>query len=162
MSDNFLNPVGTTPSSAHRCLEPGLSIILGTVDANGVPATCRGVAVASDDNLATLIVYVPVATSHTTIQNLATTKRLAVGAMHPMTNAATQIKGIVVDTRLAGEDEAAFVRARIHAFADVLDGAGVPRRLTHSVAHWPAFAIRMRVEQIFEQTPGPNAGSPLR
>jgi hypothetical protein len=49
----------------------------------------------------------------------------------------------------------------LEALADVLDSIGVPRRLTRSVAHWPAFAIRIRVEQIFEQTPGPNAGSPL-
>jgi hypothetical protein len=149
-------------SRAHRCLEPGLSIIVGTVDAQGVPTTCRAVAVASDDGLETLTVYVPVATSHTTVQNLATTKRLAVAATHPLTNAATQLKGTAVETRLARDNECAHVRTRLEAFADVLESIGVPRRLTRSVAHWPAFAIHIRVEQIFEQTPGPNAGSPLR
>ena len=146
----------------HRCLEPGLSLLIGTVDAQGVPATCRAVAVSSDDDLETLTVYVPVATSHTAIQNLATTKRLAVAATHPFTNCATQIKGISIDARLATEAEAAFVRARVDAFADVLESLGVPRRLTRSVAHWPAFAIRIRVEQVFDQTPGPNAGSRLQ
>jgi hypothetical protein len=119
------------------------------------------VAVASDDDLETLTVYVPVATSHTAIQNVATTKRLAIAATHVFTNAATQIKGTAIETRLAREDETAYVRARLDAFADVLESVGVPRRLTRSVAHWPAFAIRIRVEQIFEQTPGPNAGSRL-
>jgi hypothetical protein len=149
-------------SRARRCLEPELSIIVGTVDAQGVPSTCRAVALASDDGLETLTVYVPVATSHSTIQNLATTKRLAVAATHPRTNAATQLKGTTIETWLARDNESELVRSRLEAFGEVLESIGVPRRLTRSVAHWPAFAIRIRVEQIFEQTPGPNAGSPMR
>jgi|SRR5690349_7828193 hypothetical protein len=151
-----------TTDRCDRCLRPGLAILVGTVDGAGVPATCRGIAVNSSDGLETLTVYVPVATSHTTIQNLATTRRLAVGATHPIEHSATQLKGSSTDVRLARDDEAAFVRARLDAFADVLDTIGVPRRVTNSVAHWPAFAITMRVEQIFEQTPGPKAGSRLR
>ncbi len=145
-----------------QCLEPGLAILVGTVDAAGVPATCRGVAVSSSDGLQTLTVYVPVATSHATIQNLATTRRIAVGATHPIRHSATQLKGQSLEVRLARDEEAGFVRARLDAFAEVLDTVGVPRRLAHSMAHWPAFAVTMRVEQIFEQTPGPKAGSKLR
>jgi hypothetical protein len=103
-----------------------------------------------------------VATSHETIQNLGTTKRLAVAATHVIDHCATQLKGATSDARLACEDEAAFVRERLEAFADMLDAVGVPKRLTRSLSHWPAFAIKMRVEQVFEQTPGPNAGSRLR
>ncbi len=146
----------------HRCLEPGLSILVGTVDVHGTPACCRAIAIRSDDDLQTLTVYLPVATSHDIIQNLATTKRMAVAANHPVDNCATQLKGTTTEARLAREDEAVFVRRRLDAFADVLDAAGVPRRLTRSVAHWPAFAVSMRVEQVFEQTPGPKAGTRLR
>lgn len=152
----------TTPARAHRSLEPAQSVVVGTVDAQGVPATCRALAIVSQDDLETMTVYVPVATSHTTIQNLATTKRLAVAATHPFTNAATQIKGSAIEIRLARDDERATVSARLQAVADVLESVGVPRRLTHSVTNWPVFAIHMRVEQMFEQTPGPNAGSRLR
>jgi hypothetical protein len=106
--------------------------------------------------------YLPVATSHETIQNLATSHRLAVASTHPLENVATQIKGTTVEARLARQDEAAFVRERLDAFSKVLEPAGVPRRLVHSVAHWPAFAVTMRVEQIFEQSPGPHAGSRLK
>jgi hypothetical protein len=146
----------------HRCLEPGLSILVGTVDAQGAPSCCRAIAIASNDGLQTVTVYLPVATSHETIQNLGTTKRLAVAATHVIDHCATQLKGATSDARLAREDEAAFVRERLEAFADMLDAVGVPKRLTRSLSHWPAFAIKMRVEQVFEQTPGPNAGSRLR
>ena len=73
-----------------------------------------------------------------------------------------ELKGVAIETRLAREDEASFVRGRLDAFADVLDSIGVPKDLTRAVAHWPAFAVSMRVEQVFEQTPGPNAGRRLR
>jgi hypothetical protein len=139
-----------------------LSILVGTVDAHGTPSCARAIAIASDDELQTLTVYLPVATSNETIQNVATTGRLAVCATHPISHCATQLKGTTSDARLAREDEAGFVRARLAAFADELDVAGVPKRLTRSLSHWPAFAVKMRVEQIFEQTPGPNAGHPLR
>ena len=50
-----------------RCLQPGLSIIIGSVDAHGSPTCCRGYGLRSTDDLETVTVYVPVATSHTTM-----------------------------------------------------------------------------------------------
>ncbi|MCU1385608.1 MAG: hypothetical protein JWL71_4305 [Acidobacteria bacterium] len=150
------------PERALRCLEPGLSVLIGTADACGTPLACRGIAISSPDDLQTITVYLPVATSHETIRNLATTRRLAVGVTHPRDNFSTQFKGTTLDARLAGDDEAAFVRDRLDAFADVLDCLGIPRRITRSLAHWPAFAVTMRVEQTFDQTPGPRAGHAVR
>src|SRR5437764_1278069 len=98
------------PERARRCLEPGLSVLIGTTDPSGTPVSCRGIAICSDDDLRTITVYLPVATSHETIQNLATTRRVAVGVTHPHDNFSTQFKGTTLDARLAREDEAAFVR----------------------------------------------------
>lgn len=151
-----------TVARSRHCLLPGLSILVGTADRQGVPSCCRAIAVASDDDLETLTIYVPVATSQDTIRNIALTGRIAVAASNPVDNCSTQIKGTTTETRLAREDENELVRRRFEAFAAVLDRIGVPRRLTRSVAHWPAFAITLRVEQVFDQTPGPQAGSRLR
>lgn len=145
-----------------RCLEPGLSILVGTADPAGVPSCCRGIAIESHDAFETLTVYLPVATSQETIHNLATTKQMAVVATHPRDNFATQFKGVTLEARLARDDEAELVRVKLEAFADVLDRIGVPRRMTRTVAHWPAFAVTLRVEHVFDQTPGPNAGSRVR
>jgi hypothetical protein len=148
--------------SAHRCLDPGTTIVVGTIDSGGLPDVCRAIAAASRDDLTTLLVYLPVATSQTTIQNLAATKRLAVTVMDPVDNCATQLKGSLVGVRLAGDDEAGFVRGQFSALTEVLDRLGVPRRLSRSLRYWPAFAVEMQIEQMFEQTPGPQAGTPLR
>jgi len=146
------------PQRLNRCLEPGLSVLVGTADPAGNPSSCRGIAIASTDDLQTVTVYLPVATSQETIHNLATTKRIAVGVSHPRDNFSTQFKGTSIEARLARDDESAYVRARLDAFADVLERIGLPRRVTRTLAHWPAFAVTMRVEQTFDQTPGPNAG----
>lgn len=151
-----------TNARVDRCLQPGLSILVGTVDSSGVPSCCRGISIASSDHLETLTVYVPMATSQDAIRNVAVTKRIAVAASHPIDHCTTQLKGTSTEARTARDDEAEFLRRGIDAFADILDRIGVPRRLTRSVAYWPAFAITMRVEQIFEQTPGPQAGSRIR
>jgi hypothetical protein len=145
-----------------RCLQAGLSIIVGSVDAHGAPTCCRAYGLRSTDELETVTVYVPVATSHETIQALATTGRLAIGATWPADHSATQLKGVVTDTRLARDDEATFVREQLRVWSDVLAKFGVPKRLSSRATCWPAFAVTMRVEEIYEQTPGPKAGGRLR
>jgi hypothetical protein len=64
--------------------------------------------------------------------------------------------------RLARPDEADFVSSRLLAFAETLNQVGVPKRVARMVTAWPAFAIDMQIDQIFEQTPGPHAGTRLR
>jgi pyridoxamine 5'-phosphate oxidase-like protein len=140
----------------------GTSIFVGTVGPSGAPLCCRAIALDSDDDLATATVYVPIATSRDTLANLATTHRLAVVVTRPIEHAAVQLKGTSRTARLASSGEEAFVRSRLDGLADVLDRLGIPRRVTHSFAHWPAFAIEMHVDEIFEQTPGPRAGTRLR
>jgi hypothetical protein len=86
---------------------------------------------------------------------------VAVVCTEPLSHDSVQIKGVTRGVRLAPPADQAFVADRLEGFADVLQELGLPRRVTRSVAHWPAFAIAVSVEQVFEQTPGPKAGNPL-
>lgn len=146
---------------ADRCLEGGTSILLATVDSRGVPACCRAIAVNSGDGFRSMTVYVPVATSRDIIANVAATRRLAISVSHPLDYDTVQLKGTTTGVRLANDDEHALVERRLDEFADVLSEIGLPRKITRSITHWPAFAIEMNVEQVFDQTPGPKAGTPL-
>jgi hypothetical protein len=143
-------------------LEPGVSVIVGSVDAQGHPACCRAVGLRSDDDLATVTVYVPAATGQETLANVSATRRLAVVTTHPVSHCATQLKGIVETTRMARPDEETFVSHHFGSFGGVLNTIGYPPRLTKSVVSWPAFALEMRVEEVYEQSPGPKAGTRLR
>ena len=152
-------------SSGAPLLSPtaaGTSVFVGTVDNEGPPACCRGIAVTSPDNLRTATVYVPMATSREVLMNIASTKRLAVVASFPPDHRTTQLKGTMTAVRLASEEEAGFVRGRLEEFADVIFQFGVSRRLGRSMTYWPAFAIDVAIEEMFEQTPGPKAGVPIR
>ncbi|HKR66982.1 MAG TPA: hypothetical protein VJZ00_24860 [Thermoanaerobaculia bacterium] len=144
-----------------KCVEKGISIIIGTVDADGVPSTCRAIALNTRDNFDSVTVYVPAATSQETLANVATTRRVAVVCTAPLSHESVQIKGVTRGVRLAPATDQAFVADRLEGFADVLQEIGLPRRVTRSMAHWPAFAIDVSVEEVFEQTPGPKAGTPL-
>jgi len=40
-------------------------------------------------------------------------------------------------------------------------GLGLPRAELERAAYWPSFAVEVAVGELYEQTPGPHAGSPL-
>jgi hypothetical protein len=145
-----------------KCVEPGVSVIVGSVDAAGNPSCCRAVGLRSDDGLATVTVFVPVVTSSDTMANIAATARLAIVTTHPISHCATQLKGVVERTRPARDDEEPFIVEHFAGFAGVLNTIGYPLRVTRSIAHWPALAVEMRVDEIYEQSPGPKAGTRLR
>ncbi len=145
-----------------KCVEPGVSVIVGSVDAAGNPSCCRAVGLKTDDDLATVTVFLPVYTSTDTIANVAATERLAIVTTHPISHCATQLKGVVQRTRPAREDEEPFIVEHFSGLGGVLNTIGYPLRVTRSVTHWPAFALEMRVDEIYEQSPGPKAGTRLR
>lgn len=145
-----------------KCVEPGVSVIVGSVDADGNPSCCRAVGLRTNDGLATVTVFLPMATSRETMANVSATRRLAVVTTHPISHCATQLKGIVERTRPARDDEEPFVVSHFGGFGGVLNTIGYPLRVTRSIVHWPAYALEMRVEEIYEQSPGPKAGTRLR
>lgn len=142
-------------------VQGGISVLVGTVDGEGIPACCRAVALAPRDPAGVLTVYVPVATGAETVANVATTRRIAVACSHPIDHSSVQFKGTTREVRLAQPSEEALVRERLDQFGDVLAGIGLPKAVTGAITHWPSFAIDVVVEEIFNQTPGPHAGEPL-
>ena len=142
--------------------QEGMSLYAGSVSSDGVPAGCRAVALRTNRELTEITVYLPMATSHDVVANVAATKRLAIVATYPPDHFAVQLKGTTTAVRLAADDESEFVHARLGSFAGVLHAIGIPRRIGESLNCWPAFAIEMKVDEMFEQTPGPKAGTPIR
>jgi hypothetical protein len=145
-----------------RCLNPGMSLLVATVDEKNIPSCCRAMALVSTDDVQTVTVYVPIATSHDTIRNLATTRRIAIAATNPIDHASIQLKGSMVNSRVARDEEASLVKSRLNAFAEVLDSIGIPSVMTRNATCWPAFAVDVKVEEVFDQTPGPKAGTRVR
>lgn len=148
--------------SIARQIVPGRSVLVGTVDPAGRPACCRAVGLRLDDDRQGVTVYIPVATGAEAVANLASNGRIAIVSSAPLSHETLQLKGRTRAVRIAAADEEPLVREGLERFADVLDQAGLPRAVTRSVACWPAFAVDVAVDSVFEQTPGPRAGVLVR
>ncbi len=148
--------------SVFRQLSPGRSLLVGTADASGWPACCRAVALRVHPDRQGLTLYLPVATGAEAVANIASTRRVAIVASDPVSHESLQLKGRTQAVRVAEEEEAGLVEEYFERLTDVLDAVGLPRAVSRTLTRWPAFAIEVSVEAVFEQTPGPRAGSLLR
>jgi hypothetical protein len=127
-----------------------------------MPACCRAVGARVHDDGSTLTVWLPVATSQAIVTDLATNPRIAIAMSEPISHETIQIKGRTCAVRLAGSDERNIVSQQMERLADVLEQLGMPRRVTSRISRWPAFAIDVSVDEVYDQTPGPRAGRLVR
>ena len=80
----------------------------------------------------------------------------------PADDRAVQIKGVFVSQRDAESSEEAFVMAQWDGFKKQLDMIGFNASTsTISWSMWPCVAVKIRVTNIYSQTPGPDAGAVL-
>src|SRR5690606_29079289 len=108
-----------------------------------------------------LLVYVPDLGASRILPDLEATGQAAVSFGRPTDDRATQVKGIVPSIRQATPGERAIITAQWQGFKRQPETIGIPREITLGWATWPAVVVRLRVTAVFEQTPGPLAGTPL-
>ena len=87
---------------------------------------------------------------------------IAIVLDQPTSHRACQVKGTFLSARPAGTEERAEVERQVGLFRADLEGIGLPSAMTAGWTFWPAVALRVRVEHVYEQTPGPGTGGPLR
>lgn len=148
-------------------LESGISLVVGTRDADLVPEITRawGLLVAKDRK--SLSLCVPVATSRKTIDNLAGNGQMTVCCTLPTSYKTVQLKGQCIRTADPSRADLAVVEKHREAFGRMNNRIGFPRE--RSEIFWRReletspllLKLRFVPEQIFDQTPGPEAGSPL-
>jgi len=139
-------------------LESGISVLVGTRDARNRPHSLRamGARVAADGR--ELIVFLPDATAGPNLADLRESSRVAVTFCLPRDHRSFQIKGELLSLAPADPRDHPFLDAYVRAFSSELMFVGVPPRVVQRMATWPCHAARLRVEAVFEQTPGPGAG----
>jgi hypothetical protein len=137
---------------------------IGTRDATLRPAHTFAVGAMVHADRETVTVYVPAARSGRVLADLEDNGRIAVG-IAAASHESYQLKGTYLSTRPTDAEDVARQEAyRKVLLADILK-AGYPeeiaRPFTQGFAYTPGIAITFRVEQVFQQTPGPGAGNPL-
>ena len=160
-------PARPLPEDVKAFIERGASVMVGTRDSELVPELVRAWGPRISADRTGVSVCVAMAAGAKTIGNLRDNSRLAVTFALPADSHAIQLWGRCIGTRPPRRDDLTAVQQHRDAFARLNAGLGVP--LAFIEALWQRelagspdmVTIRFVVEQIFNQTPGPDAGSPL-
>lgn len=74
-----------------------------------------------------------------------------------------QTKGVVEgDVEAPGPADVALLRTYDEVFTDALKGVGHPSALPERLRPLAVFAVTYRITELFDQTPGPDAGALIR
>jgi hypothetical protein len=143
-------------------LELGLAIHIGTRNDRMEPNGCRVTGLRVEDQGTHLIAYLPKAATAAVLQDLRSNGQAAISVARPADDRAVQVKGVFVSERDAEPSEEGFVMAQWEGFKKQLDMIGFNASTsTMSWSMWPCVAVKIRVTNIYSQTPGPDAGAVL-
>jgi hypothetical protein len=96
------------------------------------------------------------------LRNLESHPEIAIDLDLPTSHRACQVKGRYRSWRQAHAAERAIVERQVEGFANDLEAIGIPGTIRAAWATWPCIALEVEVTELYEQTPGPGAGEPLR
>lgn len=150
------------PDELAAFLESGLAMVVGTRDAALRPDGAAALAVRVHPDRAHLTLFVSDASAARLSRSLAESPRIAVVLDLPSTHRACQVKGTVVSVRPATEAERPEMDRQRDALNLDLESIGVPSAMFAQWRVWPAVALEIRVQELYEQTPGPGAGDRLQ
>ncbi len=147
-------------------LHGGCALLLGSVASDGMPHAARAwgctvLAVDHDAHAAQLRLLVP-ADDATLHDNLRTTGRISLTTADVPTLRSLQLKGRVVRTEPADRDDAAkLAQYCTDFFTDIHETDGEPWEVLEGWRPLAVGACIVEVSELFDQTPGPSAGTAL-
>ena len=139
-------------------VEEGVGVHIGTCNARLEPSGARALAVSVEPDGTHLVVFLAEVAAERLMSDLNETGRAAISFGRPIDDRACQVKGDVVGIRPADASERETIQKGFESFLAGLEYIGIPRA---NWVLWPAVAIRVKATSVFEQTPGPAAGTPM-
>ena len=142
-------------------VESGVSLLCGTRDVQLRPDCCRAVgAIVGRDRASVTLLLNPL-TAKRTLANLAGGGPVAMTASRPIDYRTIQVKGTASPPRPATETEQMIAQRYLAAFTEALYLVGLQRAVVRRLRVAPAVAIELAITDVFQQTPGPQAGVKL-
>jgi hypothetical protein len=142
-------------------LEEGLSTHIASRNGRLEPNAARVAALRVDEDGQHLTAFVPTVGAAQVLPDFRANGQVAVVSARPPDERGCQVKGVFVEAWEATDDDRAIVTSQWERFRDRLEMLGLPRIATDGWVTWPCTAIRLRVQAVFDQTPGPGAGAQL-
>ena len=142
-------------------LEGGVGVHIGTRNAELEPNGARAIAVKVERDRRHLRVFISNVAARRVLPDLEANGQAALTFARPTDERACQVKGVFVDVRKLESEELAHARQQWSDFLDNLEYIGIPRIASRTWVDVPDLAVRLRVTEIFDQTPGPGAGKTI-
>ena len=142
-------------------LQDGLGIYIGSRNERLEPNGARANAVRVEEDGVHFMVYMSKVASKRILPDLESNRLAAVSFARPTDDRACQVKGVFVEARAARPNERAFVAEQWERFLHNCELIGISRRGAERWIIWPSVAIRLEATAVFDQTPGPKAGTAL-
>jgi hypothetical protein len=161
------DPAIPVPAELEALIEQGASVMVGTRDSELVPELVRAWGPRVSRDRQHVSVCVAMGAGARTVENLRDNDRVAVTFALPANSHSMQVWGRCIGTGRPHRDDLTAVQQHRDVFARVNTGIGVPLPFIEALwqrelAGSPVMVrIRFVADQIFNQTPGPDAGSPL-
>src|SRR5262245_62076327 len=143
-------------------LQEGLAIHIGTRNERLEPNGARVTAVTVDQDRRHVVAYVPAAAAAGILSDLRGNGQAALGFCRPVDDKACQVKGVFVEDWAAGEAEQPEAMRQWRGNLAQLSAVGIPDVASTNWSMWPCVAVRLRVTELYDQTPGPGAGKSLK
>jgi hypothetical protein len=142
---------------------PALAFTIGTRDANLQPCAGRGCGVSINEGDNTITVLVPKSVVEPHLLNLKNNGRMAFTAIFPGTHGSFQIKGQYQKHEDATETDHQMIERNLIAWKELLTAFYGPAAATNydTLIFKPAVGITIKIEDIFNQTPGVGAGKKI-
>ncbi len=139
------------------------SLWLCNRDAQRVPDVVRLMGVRVEPDRRHVVGYVSRADGEALIDNLHVTPQLTLLTALVHTYESYQFKGVYTGQWACSAEEVAYQRAYVEGFAR----ASIPyslssEKITQAFFRQPALAVRMRIEEIYEQTPRKGTGERIQ
>lgn len=158
---------GSITAELKGFLESGVSVLLGTRDSGLVPEITRAWGPRIGRDRRSVSLCIALAGSARTLDNLRDNGCVAATFAFPTNYKTIQLKGRCIETTQPNRRDLSAIQRHRDSFTRVTEGIGVPRSFTEALwqrelTESPVMVkIRFVAEQVFDQTPGPDAGAQL-
>ena len=146
---------------ARELLLAGVATVVATRDGRMRPSLQRGWALMVSEDGREVTVCVSAAPGSRTRENLERNGAVAVTCSRPTTYRTVQVKGRVVAIGEVSPEQRAGAEAHADAFSREVQELGLPSDTGRRLLDSDLVAVTIAVDELYDQTPGPKAGSRL-
>jgi hypothetical protein len=154
-------PFALLPDDQLRFLHGPIIGFVGTRNRALRPSVSWASAIRADAAADAITFLLPELESEVMLANIADNGLIALTVLEPKSHESYQYKGRFLSKRPGNSDDEALSQIQQAKAGARIDEMHLPGELYGRVMFLPGTAVTFRVEEIFDQTPGPNAGKRL-